>query len=115
MNNNLLLYRNELKIKNIPKYKILGIITELIFSTEIFSRNLEIKEFLKDVLSTEYKDYVMKSRTLIVAKICRQITSVENCSDAQKKLYKFVCNKIDQLYSDEEVNKKKNTFDGWMD
>ena len=41
MYNNLLLYRNELKIKSIPKYKIVGIVTELLYSKKIFSRNSE--------------------------------------------------------------------------
>lgn len=49
MYNNLILYRNELKNKNIPKYKIVGIVVELIFSKEIFKSNKEVGIFLKDV------------------------------------------------------------------
>lgn len=113
MYNNLLLYRNELKIKSIPKYKFVGIVTELLYSKIIFSRNSDITEFLKDVFSIEYRSYVFKSRTLIVAKTCRYIEDIESVSSFQKKLYKFVCDQITILQNNE--NSKKNTFDGWID
>lgn len=114
MYNNLLLYRNELKIKSIPRYKILGIITELLYSKKIFLRNSDINDFLREVFAIEYKSYVIKSRTLIVAKTCRYIEEIESVSVFQKKLYKFICDKINQ-WEDEESIKKKNTFDGWID
>lgn len=115
MYNNLLLYRNELKIKSIPKYKIIGIVTELLFSKKIFSHNSEIANFIKEVFLIEYKSYILKSRTLIVAKTCRSIESMENYVLLQKKLYKFVCEKIEQLQNEDDIKKTKNTFDGWID
>ena len=39
MYNSLILYRNELKNRIIPKYKLIGIITELIYSKDIFAKN----------------------------------------------------------------------------
>lgn len=113
MYNNLLLYRNELKIKSIPKYKIIGIVTELLYSKKIFSRNSEIIGFLQDVFSIKYRNYVFKSRTLIVAKTCKYIEDSENTSFFQKRLYKFVCEQIINLQDDEIP--KKNTFDGWIE
>lgn len=112
MYNNLLLYRNELKIKSIPRYKIIGIVVELLYSKKIFSRNSEIAKFLNDVFSIEYRDYIFKSRTLIVAKTCRYIEDIESIASFQKKLYKFVCDQIVILQNNE--NPKKNTFDGWI-
>ena len=113
MYNNLLLYRNELKIKSIPKYKIVGIVTELLYSKKMISRNSEIIAFLQEVFSIEYRSYVFKSRTLIVAKTCRYIEETESTTSFQKKLYKFVCEQITNLQDDE--NPKKNTFDGWIE
>lgn len=40
MYKNLILYRNELKNKVLPKYKILGIVTEIILSKELFQKML---------------------------------------------------------------------------
>lgn len=115
MYTNLLLYRNELKIKSIPKYKIIGITTQLLFSKKIFARNSDINDFIKDLMDIEFKSYVLRSRTLIVAKTCRNIENMENYSLFQKKLYKFVCDKIERFQSEEGMNKQKNDFDGWID
>lgn len=114
MYNNLLIYRNELKMRSIPKYRTVGIVVELILSKVIFKHNAEIIPFLKDVFSMECKNYVIKSRTLIVSKVCREIEQIENLSNINKKLYKFVCGQI-QLIQENSVLKKKNDFDGWID
>lgn len=115
MYSNLLIYRNELKIKSIQKYKLIGIVVELLFSKMVFPRNSEIVDFLNDVFSVEFKSYIIKSRTLIAAKLCRYIENEESITAFQKELYKFVCNKIEDLKDDAEAIKKKNTFDGWLD
>ena len=114
MYNNLLLYRNELKIKSIPKYKFVGIVAELLYSRKIFSHNPDIISFLKEVFAIEYRDYVFKSRTLIVAKTCRYIEETDNISTFQKSLYKFVCNEL-LKFQDDDNTKRNNTFDGWLD
>ena len=36
MKNDLILYRNELKNSNLPKYKLMGICSDLILSKDIF-------------------------------------------------------------------------------
>lgn len=49
MYDNLILFRNELKNKNVSNYKLIGIVTELIFSKEIFKRNSEISAFIQEI------------------------------------------------------------------
>ena len=46
MYTNLILYRNELKNKNIAKYKVIGIVAELLLSKKIFNKNVDIEKFL---------------------------------------------------------------------
>ena len=41
------IYRNELKNKKPPKYKLIGIVSEIILSEELFKRNIDTKSFLK--------------------------------------------------------------------
>lgn len=55
MYKNLILYRNELKNKVLPKYKILGIVTEIILSKELFQKNVDLKPFLENVLGSPIK------------------------------------------------------------
>ena len=115
MYTDLLLYRNELKIKSVPKYKIIGITAQLLFSKKIFYRNCEIDKFLKELLEVEFKSYVLRSRTLIVAKTCKLIDNMDSYSNYQKKLHKFVCEKIEQLKKDNDLKEQKNEFDRWID
>lgn len=115
MYTNLLLFRNELKNRNIPRYRLIGIIVELLLSKEVFKRNSEIASFVKDIFGVELKAYILKSRTMIMAKICRDIHSLDNPSSCQKKLYDFVDSKIEQLKKEEGIKAKKNEFDGWLD
>lgn len=115
MYTNLLLFRNELKNKNIQKYKLIGIIVELLLSKDVFKRNSEISAFIKDIFDLELKEYIMKSRTMIVAKISRVIHNTDNFSICQKDLYEFVDSKIEQLKKDQNIKLQKNEFDGWLD
>ncbi|NFN18967.1 hypothetical protein FDB52_07000 [Clostridium botulinum] len=113
MYNNLILYRNELKNKNIPKYKIVGIVVELIFSKEIFKNNKEIGVFLKKVFNIEFKNYIMKSRTIIVSKICKYMTCSTN-DNYKTKLIEFINEQIEILKNSNNIKEKRNQFNGWI-
>lgn len=113
MYNNLILYRNELKNKNIPKYKIVGIVVELIFSKEIFKNNKEVGAFLHSVFNIKFKNYIMKSRTLIVSKVCKVILQEEN-ANYKNKLIDFINKQIEILKNSNNIREKKNEFDGWI-
>lgn len=88
----LYIYRNELKNKIIPKYKIIGISSELILSKELFKNNIDLVSFIEVVFSTSFRPYVIRSRTLLLARISRLIN---DCSDEQlfnvkTKLYSYI-------------------------
>lgn len=107
--NELIIYKNELKNSKPARYKVIGIVSRMLLSKELFVRNKEIVEFLNYVFQIEYKEYVMSSRTLIVARTTRLI---EGFSDSdyltcKKRLYKY----IDSIIINPH---KKNIFDGWL-
>lgn len=108
----LVLFRNELKNKKVPKYKIIGIVSELLLSRKIFPANSDIAEFLKNVFSLELKVYLFRSRTLLIARVTREIIVIENDNIYKKKLYNFIQQKIDSLKDGEKS--EKNQFDGWI-
>ena len=109
MYTDLILFRNELKNKTIPKYKIIGIVSQLLLSRKIFPANIDIEKFLKDIFELEFKTYLFRSRTLIVARVTREILASEN----DNKLYNFVQEKI-EILKEEEARNEKNEFDGWI-
>ena len=112
MYNDLVLYRNELKNSIIPKYKLMGIVSALLFSKEIFPKNTSIEEFVKEVFSLELKPYLLKSRVLIIANISKVIYSIEDDRTYKNKLYNFIQGCIDKIQTPNKH--KKNQFDGWF-
>ena len=114
MYNSLILYRNELKNRIIPKYKLIGIITELIYSKDIFAKNKDISNFVKDIFDIELKDYVVKSRTMIVAKISKKIIGSESIIDYKNKLYNFISIQIETLKKNSDIKENKTELDGWI-
>ncbi|MDD3186822.1 MAG: hypothetical protein PHD70_14470 [Anaerostipes sp.] len=115
MNKDLVLYRNELKNKIVPKYKLIGIVNEIIFSKELFKRNYEIVIFLNVVFNINYKSYVIKSRTMIAARTSRIIHCAEEQEYVSYKenLLRYINKAIQTLDNDGEKT-VKNLFDGWI-
>lgn len=109
-------YRSELKSKNISKYKFIGISSEIILSNTLFPKNENLIPFLKSVFEISYKDYVIKSRTMILARTIRYIYDVENnkLEQFRKGLLDFVSNEALET-NDNDKRKKNSSFEKWMD
>lgn len=114
MYTNLILYRNELKNRNTLRYKLIGIVVELLFAKEIFPKNSDIKTFLDEVMNIQFKIYIMKSRTMIVARVSKMLATQEIENQYNKALYKFINDKIEELKKEGEIKEKKNDFSGWL-
>lgn len=107
----LILFRNELKNRFIPKYKLIGIVSELLLSKQIFLKNIDIEDFLMEVFGLKFKAYLYRSRTMIVARVTKEIIAMEIDNEYKNKLYKFIQKKIDEI-GDEK--REKNQLDGWI-
>lgn len=92
--NNLIIFRNELKNRIVPKYKLIGITCEVLLSREIFKNNSDTVPFLKSIFSITYKEYVIKSRTAIIARTTRLINESEESRIYiyKQNLYIFIDN-----------------------
>lgn len=99
--NNLPIFRNELKNRIVAKYKVIGILSELILSFEVFKKNSDIESFIIQVFDVRFKPYVYKSRTIIISRIIRLVSNADEELLRRYKtaLYKFVEMKIN---SDEQ-------------
>lgn len=81
-NDNILLENdlNEIDRRSNPKtikYKLYSIYVNLLLSQEYFKQNQDIKN-LTEKLNFKLKDYVFKSRTLIVARFMRRIEKLDD-------------------------------------
>lgn len=117
MSNKLNYYRSELKSKNVAKYKLIGITTELILNTSIFSRNEDLVPFLKTIYQLTYKDYIIKSRTMILARTARDIYKMDNkeYEILRKKLLDFLNMYLEFSDKNKETKTFKSDFSKWMD
>ena len=102
-------YRSSLRNKEISLFLILGIVSEIILSKEIFKKNKDISLFLKNIFELEFKEYVMKSRTMIMSKTLKKIYS-SNEQEIQK-YRKNLLNYIEVNFYNKENNSKKKTND----
>lgn len=116
MYKNLVIYRNELKNNIVPKYKLIGVVVEMILSKELFKKNSDLVVFLADILGLNVKSYLLKSRTLITAYCCRCISKCEDKEYAalKKRLYVYIDSRIEQLKEENKLKSEKNQFDGWI-
>lgn len=91
-----------------------SILTTVLFSKEDFKSNKDIKNFL-DKLGITLKDYVMKSRTQIIAKVLRivQKADEEQIKKFTTQINIFFVNdkkeKITQISSKTQVNNNKSS------
>lgn len=88
-------YNNSLDILQALVYKkpsskegFIGLITMLIYSREIFVKNEDAAKFVKEVFGLNFLDYVIKSRTLLCARLTRSLVSMND------KDFKDYANKV---------------------
>ncbi len=79
-------------------------------------KNSEIEKFLADIFMVRYKGYVMKSRTLMVARCCKIISRSEDkdYNAYKKRLFNFINKEIELEKEEKRIKVEKNQFDGWI-
>ena len=80
-----------------------SVFVSILLSKEIFTKNDDIKEFL-NAIDINFKDYVYKSRTLILARVLRNI---EKSEAEDLYLYLETCKKLLFPNVDEKINAPK--------
>lgn len=110
-------YRSELKSKNIARYKLIGITTELILDSSFFNKNEEIVPFLLKVYNLSFKEYVIKSRTMIIARTSREIYKLDSkqYENLRKRIFEFLNNHLENEGKNENTKSGKADFTKWMD
>ena len=109
-------YRSSLKQKDIPRFIIIGIMTELIFS-DTFKKENEISEFIDNVFRIETKNLVNETGKNFKEKVVLETISKINVSDEKeterfrKRLLKFVDRKF---YNEEDAGRTNNNLSKWL-
>lgn len=71
-------------------FMVPGVLSIIIFTKEYYESNPDLKDFTKNVLFQEYRDYLFKNRNALYARVLRDILKAED----EKKLI-FINNILD--------------------
>ena len=100
------------KIEN-KYYELYPIVVMLIIKKSYFKRNNDLMELLK-IFNLEFKDYVMKSRTLLLARILREIEKIKDIDDVVLNIKKIIVENTNEEGKTPQ-NKVKNRDKKYLD
>ncbi|HCT8723776.1 TPA: hypothetical protein OUA76_000418, partial [Proteus mirabilis] len=73
---NIIFMLRKLKHGNIAKENLIGIIIMLLLSKNLFKRNIDVAEYVENTFGIELLPYAVRSRTIIIAKLCRTLVNI---------------------------------------
>ncbi|WP_426448170.1 hypothetical protein [Siccibacter colletis] len=73
--------------RRVDKENLIGLIVTILLNKTFFSTNYEVSKFIKLTFNLEMPKYVVRSRTLMVAKICRHLVAI---NDKEVELLKSI-------------------------
>lgn len=102
---------NKLSLSHLSKEEFIGLLTLAIYSKEIFHKNQDLDAFTEGFFNIKYKPYVLSSRTLICARLMRDVSGFEEnkVKNIQKDLRKFFKILIDEDQPSFEKRKRKES------
>jgi len=88
LNNIIHLYRNQ----KVSKETFIGAIVCLLLDKQTFKSNNEVGEFINLILNIQIPTYMVRSRTLMVARVCRIINGLDtkNIEKLSNTTYRFL-------------------------
>lgn len=100
----------KLKYDRISKETFLGVIVLLFMNKSIFVKNAYVSDFIKKIFEVEIPYYATKSRTLMIAKICRVIIGLDEKKLilSHKATLSFLNEMLDADVDRNIYNKKKS-------
>lgn len=110
--NNLIVFRNVLKYKKIYDFQLIGILSQLCFENIIDVEELKMLIVSSYNQTTEVND-ITRLYFCLLKKF--KINELEkNKENFRKKLYKWICKKIEILKKEKNIKEEENVFNGWI-
>ena len=85
-----------LKKNDVNKVELMGIMGILIISKDLIRKNIDVGNFVEDVMGVNFPEYVIKSRTLISARVNRILVDIEDDAEI-RKIRKKVLEYLDDI------------------
>ncbi len=104
MNKQLLKALNRSSNMPIAKENFLGLVIMMVLSKDVFSSNFAVSEFINKTFRISFLNYIVRSRTLMCAKLCRHINGLSE--NDMKITYMDFLNNINTLTIDTNGDNK---------
>jgi hypothetical protein len=100
-------FLSKIEKRDFDNIDLMGLNVAILYSRNYFVKNQDINSFLQEVYEIEFLPYVMKSRTLIVARITKEINkkSPEELKSIRNKMVNYL--NRDSIKEDNKKNSKK--------
>ncbi len=109
---------HKLRFGNTTKESLIGGVTCLVLSKNLFKLNAEVYKFIFNIFNIKFLPYAIRSRTLMLAKTCRIMVNLDSqeVKAASIRIYEYIMTELlpEQVDMNEDitiypemVNKKK--------
>ncbi|HIF9162522.1 TPA: hypothetical protein ACX6PK_003394 [Photobacterium damselae] len=108
--NEILNFINKFKNEKVSREMILGLTVLMMMNKSVFEKNVNVSEFIEKVFYVKMPNYATKSRTLMVAKVCRLLTKIERTElfYTHKSIVLFLYTLIEDNSNENDIKNKKS-------
>ena len=97
--------KSYLRKNDISKVELMGVMGIIIISKDVIRKNADVGEFVKYTTKIKFPEYVIKSRTLMSARINRILVNIEDESEV-RRINRKVLEYLDNIENENDKLKK---------
>ena len=98
-----------LRKNDVSKVELMGVMGIIIISKDVIKRNTDVGEFIEYVMKIKFPEYVIKSRTLMSARINRILINIEDNSEI-RKISRNILDYLDNIENENKSNEPENNI-----
>ena len=98
-----------LRKNDVSKVELMGVMGIIIISKDVIKRNTDVGEFIEYVMKIKFPEYVIKSRTLMSARINRILINIEDNSEI-RKISRNIFNYLDNIENENKSNEPEKNI-----
>ena len=98
-----------LRKNDVSKVELMGVMGIIIISNDEIKRNTDVGEFIEYVMKIKFPEYVIKSRTLMSARINRILINIEDNSEI-RKISRNILDYLDNIENENKSNEPEKNI-----
>ena len=98
-----------LRKNDVSKVELMGVMGIIIISKDVIKRNTDVGEFIEYVMKIKFSEYVIKSRTLMSARINRILINIEDNYEI-RKISRNILDYLDNIENENKSNEPEKNI-----